>query len=29
VRRLFEAFLAGGDDEPAFPYLPASLMPRV
>ncbi|RPI18129.1 MAG: hypothetical protein EHM65_02465 [Acidobacteriales bacterium] len=27
--RLFEAFLAGGDDEPAFPLLPSSLMPRL
>ncbi len=26
LARLFEAFLAGGDDEPAFPLLPASLM---
>jgi hypothetical protein len=26
--RLFEAFLEGEDDEPAFPFLPSSLMPR-
>jgi hypothetical protein len=26
--RLFEAFLAGDDDEPAFPLLPSSLLPR-
>ncbi len=26
--RLFEAFLAGEPDEPAFPWLPSSLMPR-
>ena len=26
--RLFEAFLAGDDDEPAFPWLPSSLLPR-
>jgi hypothetical protein len=26
--RLFEAFLAGDDDEPAFPWLPNSLLPR-
>lgn len=26
--KLFEAFLAGEDDEPAFPLLPSSLMPR-
>jgi len=26
LARLFEAFLAGDDDEPAFPLLPASLM---
>jgi len=25
---LFEAFLAGDEDEPAFPLLPSSLMPR-
>lgn len=25
---LFEAFLAGDDDEPAFPLLPSSLLPR-
>jgi hypothetical protein len=29
MQRLFEAFLAGDDDEPAFPHLPSSLMPRV
>ncbi len=29
LTRLFEAFLAGDDDEPAFPLLPGSLMPRV
>ena len=29
VLRLFEAFLEGEDDEPAFPFLPSSLMPRV
>ena len=28
LARLFEAFLAGGEDEPAFPLLPSSLMPR-
>jgi hypothetical protein len=28
VLRLFEAFLAGDDDEPAFPWLPGYLMPR-
>jgi hypothetical protein len=28
-KRLFEAFLAAGEDEPAFPVLPASFMPRV
>jgi len=28
LNRLFEAFLAGDDDEPAFPLLPSSLMPR-
>ncbi|HUJ20184.1 MAG TPA: hypothetical protein VLX58_01625 [Bryobacteraceae bacterium] len=27
--RLFEAFLEGDEDEPAFPVLPSSLMPRV
>jgi hypothetical protein len=27
--RLFEAFLAAGDDEPAFPLLPSALMPRL
>jgi hypothetical protein len=26
--RLFEAFLAGEDDEPVFPLLPSSLLPR-
>lgn len=26
--KLFEAFLAGDADEPAFPFLPGSLMPR-
>jgi hypothetical protein len=26
--RLFEAFLSGDDDEPAFPLLPSSLLPR-
>ncbi len=26
--RLFESFLAGEEDEPAFPLLPSSLMPR-
>lgn len=26
--RLFESFLAGDEDEPAFPLLPSSLMPR-
>jgi hypothetical protein len=26
--RLFEAFLEGDEDEPAFPLLPSSLMPR-
>lgn len=29
ITRLFEAFLAGDDDEPAFPLLPGALMPRV
>ena len=28
LNRLFEAFLAGDEDEPAFPLLPSSLMPR-
>jgi len=28
VSRLFEAFLEGDEDEPAFPLLPSSLMPR-
>ena len=28
LARLFEAFLAGEPDEPAFPWLPTSLMPR-
>jgi hypothetical protein len=28
LAKLFEAFLAGGGDEPAFPLLPSSLMPR-
>jgi len=27
LKRLFEAFLAGDDDEPAFPWLPNTLMP--
>ena len=27
LKKLFEAFLAGEDDEPAFPWLPNSLMP--
>lgn len=26
--KLFEAFLAGAEDEPIFPFLPSSLMPR-
>jgi len=26
--RLFEAFLAGEEDEPVFPLLPSSLLPR-
>lgn len=26
--RLFEAFVAGDDGEPAFPLLPSSLLPR-
>ncbi len=29
LTRLFEAFLAGDEDEPAFPLLPGFLMPRV
>ena len=29
VLRLFEAFLEGDEDEPAFPLLPGSLMPRI
>lgn len=29
LTQLFEAFLAGDEDEPAFPLLPGSLMPRV
>jgi hypothetical protein len=29
LARLFESFLAGDEDEPAFPLLPSSLMPRV
>jgi hypothetical protein len=29
LAKLFEAFLAGGPDEPAFPWLPGSLMPRL
>jgi hypothetical protein len=29
LTRLFEAFLAGDEDEPAFPLLPGSLMPGV
>ena len=28
LNRLFEAFLVGDEDEPAFPLLPSSLMPR-
>ncbi len=28
LSRLFEAFLEGDDDEPAFPLLPSSLLPR-
>ena len=28
IVQLFEAFLAGDSDEPAFPWLPSSLMPR-
>lgn len=28
LARLFESFLAGEEDEPAFPLLPGSLMPR-
>jgi hypothetical protein len=28
LARLFEAFLEGDEDEPAFPLLPSSLMPR-
>jgi hypothetical protein len=28
LSRLFEAFLEGDEDEPAFPLLPSSLMPR-
>lgn len=28
VLKLFEAFLAGDEDEPAFPWLPSYLMPR-
>jgi hypothetical protein len=28
MMQLFEAFLAGDPDEPAFPWLPGSLMPR-
>lgn len=28
LNRLFEAFLAGDEDEPAFPLLPSSLLPR-
>ena len=28
MMQLFEAFLAGDADEPAFPWLPSSLMPR-
>jgi hypothetical protein len=28
IANLFEAFLAGDDDEPAFPLLPSSLLPR-
>jgi hypothetical protein len=27
LKKLFEAFLAGEDDEPAFPWLPNTLMP--
>lgn len=29
LARLFEAFLAGDEDEPAFPLLPSSLVPRI
>lgn len=29
LNQLFEAFLEGEDDEPAFPLLPGSLMPRL
>lgn len=29
LNRLFEAFLEGDEDEPAFPLLPSSLMPRL
>lgn len=29
LARLFEAFLEGEDDEPAFPPLPSSLLPRL
>ena len=28
LTKLFEAFLEGDEDEPAFPLLPSSLMPR-
>jgi hypothetical protein len=28
LNRLFESFLDGDDDAPAFPLLPSSLMPR-
>jgi hypothetical protein len=29
MARMFECFLAGDEDEPAFPLLPNSLLPRV
>jgi hypothetical protein len=29
LHRLFEAFLQGDEDEPAFPLLPSLLMPRL
>ena len=29
LNRLFEAFPDGDEDEPAFPVLPSSLMPRM
>jgi hypothetical protein len=28
LARLFEAFLAGEEDEPAFPLLPGAFLPR-